>query len=61
MSSGGLILIGEFWPNDPSEHFRGINLVHKDPARWRQGLRPISDEVFLLTVNDGVLWLDLRE
>ncbi len=56
-----IVIIGEYWPNGPGEHFRGINLVHSDPKRWTQDLVPASKRVFSLTIKDGIFWLELAE
>jgi hypothetical protein len=53
-----VVLIGEYWPNDPEENYRGVTLVHNHPGRWRQDLVPSSTRVFSLTIKREMLWLE---
>jgi hypothetical protein len=57
--SRGRLVIGEFWPNNRREHFRGINFVSSDRSRWRQDLVPTSDTVYCLTLRSGQMWLEV--
>jgi len=53
------ILIGEYWPNDTHEDFRGVTFVYNGPSKWKQDLVPSSRKVFYLTIKEGLLWLEL--